>query len=151
MGRTITGPKPGVARLFTPDVFDNLDDSAPIAGSISTPTEAEKREIERERRPFVKFDDDGKPEHIEHPREDDWMARAVSAHVSGITNYAGPDGPIVTGEDLLKHGEAEVIAAFAKEVVARAVLSRGEVKNSDGSSASSAPATQEEGLTVVSA
>jgi hypothetical protein len=148
MARKLTGPKPGTSRTFVPDVFDNLADPEPITGEIATPTEAEKREIERERKSFVRFDDDGKPAHIEHPSDDEWTRRAVSAHVSGITNYEGPGGPIVTGDDLLAHGELEVIEAFANEVCARAVLSKGEIKNSVGSSGSPDLATSGAGQIV---
>ena len=129
MARTITGPKPGGVETFTPAAFENREDESPVTGDITTPTEGEKRDIMRARGARFEFDDNGKPTASEAPKPDDWRDRALLNHLSNIKNYNGPDGPILTGADLIAHGEVEFVNEFSDRIANKASLSAGEIKN----------------------
>ena len=154
MARTVNGPSAGATRWYTPSAFGNRQDENPVRVHMCNPSERERRELYMDLGTQFDLDGDGNPINIRHNDKgaEKMQDAAIARHVVAIENYSAAGGkPITNAEELLEHGELPFLTEIAHEVLGALSLSKGERKNSEGSSPCSEPVTPHSNGTVASA
>ncbi|MAH45402.1 hypothetical protein CMI37_06210 [Candidatus Pacearchaeota archaeon] len=148
MARIVAGPKPGEARAFIPEAFDNRTSEDPITVTIQDPTEGEKRrltlmqtEVGFENGQMVR-DADGSPQfNITLQAMSAFQVEAIKSHVKSVKNYMVRGVDILDAATLVEHGETELLAEVALEIQTGYSLSVEEKKESKDYSVSKQAAT----------
>lgn len=151
MTRKVPGPPQGKERKFIPESFNNRTDDQPITVWIKTPTERQKREAMQEAAPTIEknadgvaaVDSDGAPiVAFDLAASMKWQNAIVKNFCTKIENYNAADGsPIAASEDLIEHGETEIVAEVAAEILTGLSLGDEEKKPLGGSSNSTQKTT----------
>ncbi len=152
MARKVPGYAHGKERKYLPEAFDNRTDEEPITIWIKTPTERQKREVMQMAAASIETNDqgeavtdsDGIPQmKIDLAYSMRWQNSVIVKFVSRVENYTGSDGnPIATGEQLLDHGETEIVSELSAEILTGLSLGEDEKKHLPGSSDTTAKTTQ---------
>ena len=139
MARKVPGYAHGKERKYLPEAFENRDDEEPIAVWIKTPTERQKREVMQMAAASIETDDqgdavtdsDGIPQmKIDLAYSMRWQNSVIVKFVSRVENYNGSDGnPIATGQELLDHGETEIVSELSAEILTGLSLDESEKKS----------------------
>ena len=155
------GPTPGIEREFVPEFDGNRNESEPVTVWIDQPTESTKRACQKDIRVELITDENGKPARDENgePRvavdtssSFRWNESVVRRCVTRVANYTDAAGkPISNGAELAEHGETEIVAEIAVEIMVGFGMTQEEKKDSGESSASSSAGTSPSNGTVVSA
>jgi len=147
MARKISGFKTGEERCIVPTSFDNNTDESPIKVWIKQPTLRQKRqmlsskmsntvELDAQGNPVVGAD--GEPSvRIDLNDSFGLYEQCVAEFVTRVENYEGPNGQIATAQDLVTHGELEILLE-----VASTILGEGDDETTKKHSASTPPKTQ---------
>ena len=123
MARIVNGPAPGGTRRYTPECWNNRQDSDPIVVTIKDPTEAEKRKLTLLQAQLdfsdggIERNEDGAPNvRVTLESMSQFQRMACLDHVVEVTNYQVRGVDIVDGESLAIHGETELLAELALEI-----------------------------------
>lgn len=99
-------------------VWRNLEDSEPVTVTIKAPTQGDKRRMyQAARSQTVSINAKGE-RFVSVDMDDDALNKAaILPCVVSVTNYWGTDGePITTPQQLLDHGEPEVVTEVCTEI-----------------------------------
>lgn len=128
--RVVKGPPQGAERVYCPEIEGSRDHGVRI--TIRNPTNRDKREV---------F-----PIYNREPDSLEWAYSLINRCVCKVSGYSfvdakGDTRPIETADDLINHGEDDVIGDLAGELLTAASLQEDERKNSERPSASTQAAT----------